>query len=86
MADVILYTKPWCPYCDSAKALLKAKGIAWTEIDVAKEPHRRQEMIEKANGRRTVPQVFVDGQGLGGYDDIFALDRQGKLDPILQIG
>ena len=81
-----MYTKPWCPYCDGAKALLQAKGVTWTEIDVTKEPHRRAEMIQKANGRSTVPQVFVDGQGLGGFDDISALDRQGKLDPILHIG
>ena len=86
MVDVVIYAKPGCPYCAGAKALLKDKGVAWTEIDVASEPHRRAEMIEKSGGRKTVPQIFVDGRGLGGYDDLSALDRRGELDPILHIG
>jgi glutaredoxin 3 len=83
MATVEIYTTPLCPYCVRAKRLLDKKGVAYTEIDLWQEPGRREEMIRRAAGRRTVPQVFVDGQGLGGSDDIHALDAAGKLDPIL---
>ena len=86
MADVTIYTTNFCPYCMGAKSLLEAKGVTWTEINLDNEPNRREEMMEKSEGRRTVPQIFVDGQGLGGYDDIAALDRAGELDSILQAG
>lgn len=85
MPDVVMYTKTYCPYCTGAKALLKDKGVAFTEINIEREPARRAEMLAKSEGRTTVPQIFVNGRGLGGFDDIAELDRQGKLDPILQL-
>lgn len=84
MATVEIYTTPLCPYCVRAKRLLERKGVAYTEIDLWQEPGRREEMIRRAGGRRTVPQVFVNGQGLGGSDDLHALDAAGKLDPLLR--
>ncbi len=86
MAKVEMYTSPYCPYCARAKSLLQKKGVQYEEIDVISDPSRRQEMMKRANGRTTVPQIFVDGQGLGGSDDIHALDRKGELDRILGIG
>ena len=81
-AKVTIYTTPWCPYCHSAKALLKRKAIAFEEID-AQDPAVRREMIQKAHGRRTVPQIFIGEVHLGGCDDIYALDRMGELDTLL---
>ncbi|MBI4082722.1 MAG: thioredoxin-disulfide reductase [Candidatus Lambdaproteobacteria bacterium] len=81
-----MYTKTVCAYCDRAKALLGRKGVTWTEINLDLHPERREEMIERSEGRRTVPQIFVDGKGLGGSDDIHGLERQGKLDRILGLG
>jgi glutaredoxin 3 len=86
MATVEIYTTPLCPYCFRAKRLLSRKGVDFVEIDLWKHPGRRQEMIERADGRRTVPQVFVDGRGLGGSDELYALDAAGKLDPLLGAG
>jgi len=83
MAKVEIYTSPFCGYCARAKRLLDSKGVAYEEFDIMAEPTRRREMIQRADGRSTVPQVFVDGAGLGGCDDIHALDRAGKLDPLL---
>ena len=83
MTEITMYTKTVCPYCDRAKALLGAKGVTWNEINLDEHPEQRDEMIRMSDGRRTVPQVFVNGVGLGGSDDIHALDRQGKLDGIL---
>jgi glutaredoxin 3 len=83
MATVEIYTTPMCPYCHRAKRLLANKGIAFVEIDLWQEPARRDEMIDRAQGRRTVPQIFVDGRGLGGSDELYALDRAGGLDPLL---
>lgn len=83
MAPVELYTTPYCPYCVSAKDLLHRKGIAFTEINVAGAPERRAEMIERANGRTTVPQIFVGPTHVGGCDDLYELDEAGKLDPLL---
>lgn len=83
MAHVEIYTSPFCPYCARAKRLLDGKGVSYEEIDVYQHPNRRDEMVERAGGRTTVPQVFIDGQSLGGCDDIHALDHQGKLDPLL---
>ena len=85
MADVVMYTTTVCPFCMRAKALLADKGVTWEEINLDDHPERREEMIARADGRRTVPQIFVNGQGLGGFDDIAALDREGKLDPILEL-
>ena len=86
MAPVTIYTKPGCPYCSAAKDLLRKKGAAFTEIDIFHEPRRRPEMIERAGGRTTVPQVFINGKHVGGSDELLALDRQGALDPLLTEG
>lgn len=86
MAQVEIYTTFWCPYCTRAKGLLEKKGVAFTEIDVGMDPAARDTMVEKSGGRRTVPQVFIDGQHVGGSDDLAALDRAGKLDPMLGLG
>lgn len=85
MAEVVIYTSPFCPYCARAKRLLDSKGVSYEEIDVIADPRRRDEMTKRAEGRYTVPQIFIDGKGVGGSDDIHALDRQGKLDPLLGI-
>lgn len=83
MPRVEIYTTPWCPYCLSAKRLLLAKGVAFEEIDVSGDPELRAAMMERAHGRYTVPQIFIDGEHIGGSDDLHALDRIGKLDPML---
>jgi glutaredoxin 3 len=85
MAQVELYTTMWCPYCARAKALLERKGVAYTEIDIMEQPNRRGEMMQRAGGRTTVPQIFIDGEHIGGSDDLAALDRSGGLDPKLGI-
>ena len=82
MAKVEIYTTPTCPYCHAAKSLLKEKGVAYTEITVL-DPDLRAAMTERAHGRRTVPQIFIDETHVGGYDDMAALDRSGGLDPLL---
>ncbi|MFO0562976.1 MAG: glutaredoxin 3 [Polyangiales bacterium] len=81
-AEVIVYVTDYCPYCTRAKGLLKRKGVAFTEIDVSNDPEKRAWLLEKT-GQRTVPQIFIDGVSVGGSDDIHALDRAGKLDPLL---
>jgi glutaredoxin 3 len=83
MATVEIYTTMFCPYCVRARGLLRKKGVAFTEIDILEEPGRREEMIRRADGRRTVPQIFIDGEGVGGCDDLFALERAGALDAML---
>lgn len=83
MADIVIYTKDYCPYCHAAKDLLKSKGAAFTEIDILKHQERRSEMVEKAGGRTTVPQIFIAGRHVGGCDDLHALDAAGGLDPLL---
>jgi glutaredoxin 3 len=85
MAEVELYTTRFCPYCSRARALLQRKGAAFVDIDIIDEPERRAEMIRRANGRTTVPQIFIDGEHIGGCDDLVALDRAGGLDPKLGI-
>lgn len=84
MQPVILYTSPLCGYCHAAKRLLKNKNVSFDEINVMMNPEMRQEMMARANGRHTVPQIFVGDTHVGGYDDLAALDRQGKLDPLLE--
>lgn len=84
MPEITVYTKDYCPYCHAAKELLRKKGATFTEIDIQKHPERRAEMIQKAGGRSTVPQIFIGGQHVGGCDDIHALDSAGKLDPLLK--
>jgi glutaredoxin 3 len=83
MAKVEIYTKAWCPYCSRAMALLSSKGVQPEEHDITVGGPRKAEMIDRANGRTTVPQIFIDGRHIGGSDDLAALDRQGKLDPLL---
>jgi glutaredoxin 3 len=83
MAKVEIYTTPSCPYCHAAKALLQGKGVAFEEINVT-DHGLRAKMTDRANGRRTVPQIFIGTAHVGGYDDMSAMDRQGKLDTLLQ--
>ncbi|WP_296165154.1 glutaredoxin 3 [uncultured Brevundimonas sp.] len=83
MADVVIYTKPGCPYCSAAKSLLDKKGADFTEIVASNDPEKKQEMIQKSGGRMTFPQVFIDGKHIGGSDDLHALDARGGLDPLL---
>lgn len=83
MKPVTLYTTPICGYCAAAKHLLRGKGVNYTEIDVMTAPERRAEMTQRANGGRTVPQIFIGERHVGGFDDIAALDRAGKLDALL---
>jgi len=83
MKQVILYTTPICGYCAAAKRLLQSKGAAYQEIDVMRDPSKREEMTQKAHGRRTVPQIFIGETHVGGYDDMAALERDGKLDTLL---
>lgn len=80
MAKVEIYSTMFCPYCARARALLERKGVAFSEIDLLEEPRRRDEMIRRAGGRTTVPQIFIDGEHIGGCDDMVALDRKGLLD------
>ena len=83
MAEVVIYTRQLCGYCARAKSLLESKGVSFTEHDATFSQELRQEMIGKANGRTTFPQIFIDGRHVGGCDDLHALDRDGKLDPLL---
>jgi glutaredoxin 3 len=83
MPDIDIYTTLLCPYCISAKRLLRAKGVTFNEIDVTLRPSARAQMRERAGGAHTVPQIFIDGQHIGGCDELHALDAQGGLDPLL---
>lgn len=83
MAKVDIYTKFFCPYCSRATALLDRKGVDYQEIDVTMDRQGLAEMIERAGGKRTVPQIFIDDQHIGGSDELAALDRRGGLDPLL---
>ena len=83
MAKVEIYTSPLCGYCHAAKRLLTQKGVAFEESDLSAEPHKRAEMVQRAQGGRTVPQIFIDDLHIGGCDDLYALERAGKLDPLL---
>jgi glutaredoxin 3 len=83
MAQVEIYTTPLCPYCWRAKRLLQSKNVEFTEIDLWQEPNRRAEMMQRAGGRRTVPQLFIDGHGIGGSDELAALEAKGELDALL---
>ncbi|MFC5373456.1 glutaredoxin 3 [Brevundimonas faecalis] len=83
MAEVVIYTKPGCPYCIRAKALLDRKGAAYTEIVASNDPEKKAEMVERSGGAATFPQIFIDGKHVGGSDDIHALDARGGLDPLL---
>jgi glutaredoxin 3 len=83
MPPVQIYTTRFCPYCVAAKTLLKRKGVAYDEIDVGSAMDRREEMVQRANGRMTVPQIFIGDIHVGGNDDLQALERAGKLDSLL---
>jgi glutaredoxin 3 len=83
MRPVEIYTTQICPYCHAAKRLLDRKGVAYREIDVSRDPALRAAMVQRAKGRRTVPQIFVGEVHVGGSDDLHALDHAGKLDPLL---
>jgi glutaredoxin 3 len=84
MPEITIYTRGWCPYCQAAKALLKRKGAAFTEIDLDRDPDARGAMLARAGGRTSVPQIFIGETHVGGSDDIHALDASGGLDPLLQ--
>jgi glutaredoxin 3 len=86
MHRVELYTTAFCPFCDRARALLERKGIAFEEHDAPHGSEARRVAIERSGGRRTVPQIFIDGRAIGGSDDLAALDRAGKLDALLAAG
>lgn len=83
MKPVEIYTTPICGFCHRAKQLLNQKGVDFTEVDVMANPERKAEMMKRANGGRTVPQIFVGDMHVGGCDDLYALERQGKLDALL---
>jgi len=83
MSRIEIYTTPFCPYCVAAKKLLKDKGAAFSEIDVSRDDALRESMMERAGGRRTVPQIFIGETHVGGCDDLHALDKAGGLDPLL---
>ncbi len=83
MAEIVIYTRPYCGYCARAVSLLEQKGVAFTEIEAGFDPEKRAEMMQRS-GRTTFPQIFIDGRHIGGCDDIMDLERQGKLDALLQ--
>ena len=83
MAKIEIYTKAFCPYCSRAKALLDSKQVDYEEFDITMGGPKRAEMLERSNGRSTVPQIFIDGKHIGGSDDLAALERQSALDPLL---
>jgi glutaredoxin 3 len=85
MAKVEIYSTMFCPYCARARSLLQRKGVTFIEVDVDAEPARRDEMVKRAGGRYTVPQIFIDGEHIGGSDDLMALESAGKLDAKLGV-
>ena len=82
-SDVVVYSTGWCPYCVRAKALLERKGVPFREIRVDEDPAERQTMLERSRGQRTVPQIFIGDRHVGGFDDLYALEKAGELDPLL---
>ena len=82
--QIDMYVKSYCPFCTAADKLLRGKGVEWTQIDIGAEPARRDEMIERS-GQRTVPQIFIGDQHVGGFDDLDALDQEGALDRMLGV-
>ncbi len=83
LADVTIYTRDFCGYCTRAMALLRSKGVDFTEIDAGNDFEKKREMVQRS-GRNTFPQIFINGQHIGGSDDLFALDARGGLDPLLE--
>jgi glutaredoxin 3 len=84
MTEIEIYTQPWCPYCARAMSLLSKKGVTFREIDAPHGSPEREESVRRSGGRTTVPQIFIGGQHIGGCDDLVALDRAGRLDPLLR--
>jgi glutaredoxin 3 len=82
-AAIVMYSSDWCPYCMSARALLKRKGLDFSEVNVDATPGAREAMLERSGGRRTVPQIFIGDRHVGGCDELYELDARGELDPIL---
>ena len=85
MAKIVIYTTQVCPYCVQAKRLLNKKGVAFEEVDVSRDAELRRWMVQRSGGRLTVPQIFVDGDHIGDCDEIYALERAGKLDRLLKL-
>lgn len=83
MPNIEIYSSPLCGFCHAAKRLLNEKGAEFTEFNVLTNPMLKPQMIERANGSRTVPQIFIDGRHIGGCDELYALERTGQLDPLL---
>ncbi len=83
MAEIDIYTQPWCPYCERAVGLLTRKGVAFNEINAPNGSEERRTAVARSGGRTSVPQIFIDGAHIGGCDELLALDRTGKLDPLL---
>ncbi|HEY1373558.1 MAG TPA: glutaredoxin 3 [Candidatus Binatia bacterium] len=83
MAKIVVYTTQVCPYCVRAKALLRAKNLPFEEIDVARDAKLREEAIRLSGGRRTVPQIFIDGRSIGGYDELYEMEQSGELDRLV---
>ena len=86
MPEIDIYTQPWCPFCERAMHILTTKGVDFREINAPNGSQAREEAIRRSGGRTTVPQIFIGGRHIGGCDDLVALDRAGKLDPLLQAG
>lgn len=84
MPEIIIYTTPICPYCAQAKKLLDKKGVSYKEIDISQDAQLREEMMTKSGGRRTVPQIFINNQHIGGCDDLYNLEQKGNLDSLLK--
>ena len=84
MAKVEIYSSMFCPFCSRAKRLLDSKGVSYEEIDVTMRPALRRQMTERAQGRTSVPQIFIDDAHVGGCDELYALDGEGRLDPLLE--
>ena len=84
MADVVIYTRPFCGYCARAMSLLGEKDVSFTEIEAGMDPDKRREMVERSGGRATFPQIFIGERHIGGCDEMMALEREGELDPLLQ--
>jgi glutaredoxin 3 len=81
-AEIVMYSTGWCPYCDRARALLERKGLPFREVKVDEDPAERDAMLARSGGRRTVPQIFVGDHHVGGFDDLYALEKAGKLDEL----
>jgi len=81
--DIVMYSTGWCPYCDRARALLERKGLAFREVKVDEDAAQREAMLKRTGGRRTVPQIFIGERLVGGFDDLYALEKTGELDRLL---